>query len=227
MRVHGVNSVYEALKAGKVNKIFVSTSARSRRIDDIVSMAKKAGIPVFYVKNLSSNIEASVSPLNYVDFDFLVDKSLKGSGMIVMLDSVQDPQNLGAVIRNAVFFGCDGIVIPKRRSAQINETVIKASAGSAYHINISRVSNLSNSIKKLKKYGFFVIGAEVDGKSIEEVEVDFPVALVIGGEDEGISNPVKKRCDEVVSIRSCGDVVSMNLACASAVILYELRRRIE
>ena len=227
MRVHGINSVFEALKAGKVNRIYVSRSARSGRMVEIISMAKKSGVPVVHVKNLSSNVEADVSPTKYVGFDFILEKALKSSGVIVFLDSVQDPQNLGAVIRNAVFFGCTGVVIPKRRSVQVNETVVKTSSGAVFHADISRVSNPANSIKKLKKYGFLVLGAEPKGKSIEEVQLEFSLALVIGGEDEGISKPVRKQCDELVAIPSHGRIDSLNLSCASAVLLYEIRRRIK
>ena len=227
MRVHGVNSVFEALKAGKVNRVYISTSAKSGRIAGIISMAKKSGVPVVHVRNLSSNVEADVSPVKYVDFDLLLEKALKSSGVIVLLDSVQDPQNLGAVIRNAVFFGCMGAVIPKRRSARMNETVIKTSAGAMFHIDISRVSNLANSIKKLKKYGFLVAGAEPQGKNLAEIQFEVPLALVIGGEDEGISKPVRKQCDELAAIPSNGKISSLNLSCASAVMLYEIRRRIK
>ena len=226
MRIHGVNSVHEALKAGKVNKVYVSSSARSSRIKELISMAKKRGVPVFYVRNLGSGVEADVSPVRYRDFDFLLEKALKTSGVLVLLDSVQDPQNLGAVIRNAAFFGCSGVVIPKRRSAQVNDTVVKTSAGAAFHIDVSRVSNLASSIKKLKKYGFLVIGAEPDGKDIEKIQFEFPLAIVIGGEDEGISKPVRKQCDGLVSIPSHGKISSLNLSCASAILLYDIRRRV-
>ncbi len=226
MRVQGVNSVHEALKVRKVNKIYVSASARSPRIRELVSVAKKMRIPVFYVRNLSSGVEADVSPVEYVDFDLLLERCLKTSGILVFLDSVQDPQNLGAVIRNAVFFGCSGIVIPKRRSAQISDTVAKTSAGAVFHTGVSRVSNLASSIKKLKRYGFTVLGAEPDGEEIQKIQFEFPLAVVIGGEDEGISKPVKKQCDKLVSIPSHGKISSLNLSCASAVLLYEIRRRI-
>ncbi len=227
MRVHGINSVREALKAGKVNRIYISSSAKSSRISGLVSLAKKSGIPVVHVKNLNSNVEADISPVRYLNLDLIIEKALKSAGVIVFLDSVQDPQNLGSVIRNAVFFGCTGVVIPKRRGVQVNETVIKTSSGAVFHINISRVSNLANSIKKLKKYGFLVLGAEPEGRNIGEIQFDFPLAVVIGGEDEGISKPVREQCDEIVSIPSHGKTDSLNLSCASAILLYEIRRRIK
>lgn len=226
MRVSGVNSVAEALKAGKVNKIYYDISYKSRRVEEILKHAKKLGIPVVGLKKLESRIEADISPVKYRDLDYIAEKAVRTGSFLLLLDSVQDPQNLGAVIRNAVFFGCAGIVIPKRRSAQVNETVVKVSAGTALHADIARVSNLTNTIKGLKKLGFHVICAELGGKRIEEAFMEPPLAIVIGGEDEGVSKPVKKQCDEVVSIPSFGKAESLNLSCASAIFMYEFRRRL-
>ncbi|WP_456370726.1 23S rRNA (guanosine(2251)-2'-O)-methyltransferase RlmB [Geoglobus sp.] len=226
MRVSGVNSVSEALRAGKVNRIYYDVSHKSKRIEDILRQAKKLGIPAVGLKRLESRIEADISPVKYKDLDYVAEKALRSGGFLLLLDSVQDPQNLGSVIRNAVFFGCSGIVIPKRRSAQVNETVVKVSAGTALHADIARVSNLANTVKSLKKLGFHVIGAELGGKDMGSAFMDPPLAIVIGGEDEGISRPVRKQCDEIVSIPSYGRAESLNLSCASAIFMYEFRRRL-
>lgn len=227
MRVSGVNSVAEALKAGKVNKIFYDPDFKSERVKEIIVKAKKLGVPVYPLKNAESKISAEVSPVKYSDVEYVAEKALRQGGFIVALDSVQDPQNLGAVIRNAVFFGCSGIIIPKRRSAQINETVVKVSSGSIFHTDIARVSNLANTLKSLKKLGFYVVGAEVGGKDISEVYLNPPLILVVGGEDKGISNPVRNQCDELAEIPGYGRIESMNLASASAVFMYEFRRRLK
>jgi len=226
MRVSGVNSVSEALKAGKVNKIYYNLNFKSGKVREIITQAKKLGVPVIGLKNLESRIEADISPIKYKDLDYVAEKAVRSGGFILILDSVQDPQNLGSAIRNAVFFGCSGIVIPKRRCAQINDTVVKASAGSVFHADIARVSNIANTIKSLKKLGFYIVGAEIGGKRIEEAFMEPPLAIVIGGEDKGISTPVKKRCDELVSIPSFGKIESLNLSCASAIFMYEFRRRL-
>jgi len=226
MRIRGINSVNEALKTGKVNGIYVSSNVKSKRIVGLIESAKKMGIPIFYSRNLRSNVEADISPIKYVDFEYLIEKALREEGVLIFLDSVQDPQNLGAVVRNAVFFGCSGIVIPKRRGIQITDAVVRASVGAVFHTNISRVSNLANSIKKLKKFGFMVVGAETDGKSMEDVGFHYPIGIAVGGEDEGLSKPVRKQCDEVIKIKPYGEIESLNLSDVLSVILYEVRRRL-
>ncbi|MBE8539101.1 23S rRNA (guanosine(2251)-2'-O)-methyltransferase RlmB [Geoglobus acetivorans] len=227
MRVSGINSVSEALNVGKVNKIYFNPDFRSERLKRLINTAKKAGVPVYAVNNIENKIVAEVSPIKYKDVDYVAEKAVRQGGFLLLLDSVQDPQNLGAVIRNAVFFGCSGVVIPKRRSAQINETVVKVSAGAVFHADIARVANLANTIKNLKKLGFHTVGAEIGGEKIENAFMDPPLAIVVGGEDRGLSNPVKKQCDEIVEIPGYGNVGSLNLSSASAVLMYEFRRRLK
>jgi len=210
MRVTGINSIAEALKAGVVNKIYVGESV-SPRVAKLIAEAKKQKVPVVKVKNLK-RVEADVSPIKYYDFDFVVEKALKENGFLLFLDSVQDPQNLGAVLRTAEFFGCSGVVIPKRRAAQVTEAVVEVSQGAAFHLKISRVENLAAHLKKIKKYGFVVVGAEVGGDDITTVKFAPPLALVVGGEDKGISQPVKKQCDFMVGIKGVGKTQSLNLS---------------
>ncbi len=224
MKVRGINSVVEAIKANKVNKIYVDERARSKRIVEIISKAKKLGIPVIF-KKVEGKIEADVSPIKYADADFLAEKAIKDESFLLFLDSVQDPQNFGAVIRSAEFFGCSGIIIPKRRSVQVNESVIRASAGAAFHIKIARVSNLANTLKSLRKLGFYVVGAELKGRDISDACLDPPLVIVIGGEDKGISKPVLKQCDEIATIKSSGRVNSLNLSNAASIFMFEFRRR--
>lgn len=225
MRVRGVNSVAEAIKAGVVNKIYVDERAKSRRIESVIRQAKKLGIPVIFGR-FEENVEADVSPVKYRDLEFIAEKTIREGSFLLALDSVQDPQNLGAVIRTAEFFGCGGVIIPKRRSVQVNETVVRASAGAAFHLDIARVANLANTLKSLKKKGFYVVGAELDGKAIEEVYLDPPLVIVIGGEDKGISKPVLKQCDEIATIKPYGKINSLNLSNAAAIFMFEFRRRL-
>jgi 23S rRNA (guanosine2251-2'-O)-methyltransferase len=146
---------------------------------------------------------------------------------MVFLDSVEDPNNLGAVIRSAEFFGCSGIIIPKRRAVQLSDTIAKVSAGAVFHIAITRVSNLAMSLKKVKKYGISVVGLELDGKELINVDLSPPVAFVVGGEDRGISSTTKKQCDSLIKITGRGKVSSLNLSVASAIIMHEFVRRNE
>ncbi len=224
MRVKGINSVAEAIKAGVVNKIYVDERAKSKRIESIIRQAKKLGIPIIF-KKVDEKIEADVSPIKYKDLEFIAEKTIREGSFLLALDSVQDPQNLGAVIRAAEFFGCGGVIIPKRRSVQVNETVVRVSAGAAFHLDIARVANLANTLKSLKKVGFYVVGAELNGKDIEDVYLDPPLVIVMGGEDRGISKPVLKQCDEIATINPHGKVNSLNLSNAAAVIMFEFKRR--
>ncbi len=224
MKVTSINSIAEALKAGVVNKIYVGEKV-TPKIAKLIAEAKKQRVPVVKVRNLK-RVEADVSPIKYYDFDFIVEKALKENGFLLFLDSIQDPQNLGAVLRTAEFFGCSGVVIPKRRAAQVTETVVEVSQGAAFHLKISRVENLAAHIKKVKKYGFLVVGAEVGGDDLRSIKFSPPLALVVGGEDRGISQPVKKQCDFLVEIKGSGKTPSLNLSVAAGILLYEVRRQL-
>ena len=231
MKVGGINSVAEALKAGKVNKIFVDRDCRNPRILEIVAKAKKMGVPVVYVPRSalpkdSKGICADISPIKYVEVDVLIDRCLRQGSFLLFLDSVEDPNNLGAVLRSAEFFGCAGVVIPKRRSAQITDTVVRVSAGAVLHLDVARVENIANVLKKLKKYGITVVGADLDGEVIDNVDMSPPLAIVVGGEDKGISKPVKKQCDFIAKIPGKGKVGSLNLSVAAGIVMFEFNRRL-
>ncbi|WP_457548766.1 23S rRNA (guanosine(2251)-2'-O)-methyltransferase RlmB [Archaeoglobus sp.] len=229
MKVMGINSVMEALKSGNVNKIFVLKDYSNPRIKEIVALAKKKKIPVVYTPQLPKDargVMAEVSPIKYKDVDTIVDKCVREGSFILFLDSVEDPQNMGAIMRSAEFFGCAGVVIPKRRCVQVNETVAKVSAGAVFHLDIARVENLANTLKKLKKFGITVVGADLDGEPLRNVDLSPPLAIVVGGEDKGLSKPVKKRCDFIAKIEGCGKINSLNLAVAGAIVMFEFRRRL-
>ena len=231
MKVGGVNSVAEALKAGKVNKIFVDKDCRNPRVLEVVAKAKRMGIPIVYVPRSalpkdSKGICADIAPIKYVDVDVLIERCLKLGSFLLFLDSVEDPNNLGAVLRSAEFFGCAGVVIPKRRSAQITDTVVRVSAGAVLHLDVARVENIANVLKKLKKYGITVVGADLDGEIIDNVDMSPPLAIVVGGEDRGISRPVKKQCDFIAKIPGKGKVGSLNLSVAAGIMMYEFNRRL-
>lgn len=229
MKVYGVNSVLEAIKAGKASKIYLAREAKSPKIVTIESKAKKAGIPVVYVPRStlpaeSKGVAADITPIKYMDFDFIIDKALREGSFILILDGVEDPHNLGACLRSAEFFGCAGVLIPKRRAAQVTEAVVKVSAGAALHLDVAREENLASAVKKLKKLGFYVIGAEIGGEEFWSVSFSPPVAIVIGGEDRGISRPVRKQCDVIASIPCYGRIESLNLSVAAGIFMYEFAR---
>lgn len=222
MRVCGFNSVMEALKAKKVQKIFYSDE--SGKIGEILEIARKEKIPCYKV-SMKEKICAEISPVSFSTVDEIAKKAMMEKGFILLLDNVNDPQNLGACIRTAEFFGCSGVIIRRWRSAGITEGVLRASAGAVFHLKIAREDNLASVVKKLKKIGFFIVAADLDGEDLQRAFLSPPAVLVVGGEDKGISSGVKKQCDLVVRIPGIGNVKSLNLSVACGIVMFELFKK--
>jgi 23S rRNA (guanosine2251-2'-O)-methyltransferase len=225
MRVKGYISVCEALKSGKLNRVFYNPESDSSKILNLIIECRRKGIPTIPKK--ISGIEGDVSPVEYASFDFILKKAVENITPIVMLDKIKDPANLGAVIRTAEFLGCAGVVIAKRRGAQITDAVVRVSTGAVFHIPIAREENLVNCARKAKKIGLSIIGAEIDGDNLENVNISPPVVLVFGEEDRGISKPLRKQCDFIVRIRGYGITNSLNVSNAAAIIIYESMKQKE
>jgi 23S rRNA (guanosine2251-2'-O)-methyltransferase len=232
----GRNPVLELLKAGRrtVNKIMISKTARGAVVSGIINLAKQKGIALHSVppekfdkfSENSQGIVAEVSPVQYTDLSDLIERSKKSlKPLIVILDGIEDPYNLGAIIRNCVAFGVDGVIIPKWRAAGINETVSKSSAGAVEHISISRVANINQTISLLKENGFWIVGAENGGQILEKTNLSFPLAIIIGSEGFGLHSLIKKNSDFLISIPQENTISSLNASCASAVILYEISKK--
>ena len=209
------NAVLEAIKSGNrtINKILISKTAHGSVISEIIRLAKQKGILVNSVppekldkfeQENTQGIVAEVSSTDYVE--------------------IEDPHNLGAIIRNAVCFGADGIIVPKWRSATINETVERTSAGAIEHIKIARVNNTSQAILKLKENGLWILGAENGNNKITDTKIPFPAVLVMGSEGFGIHQKIKEKCDLIISIPQKNTISSLNVSCASAIILYEISK---
>jgi 23S rRNA (guanosine2251-2'-O)-methyltransferase len=235
--IYGRNPVLELLRAGKrtVNKIILSQTARGSAIDEIVKLAKLKGIAVHNVPpekldkfgENSQGVAAEVSAIEYAELSDLIEKAKLQckKPLLAVLDGIEDPHNLGAIIRNCVAFGADGVIIPKWRAVGVNETVAKASAGAIEHIPIAKVVNTNQAINLLKKQGFWVAGAENGGQNLEEADVPFPLAIIIGSEGFGLHGLTKKNCDFLISIPQKNTISSLNASCASAIILYELSKK--
>ena len=233
-KLFGRNSVLEALKSGTrtINKILISKTAHGSSISEIIKIAKSKGIVVNSVppekldkfeNENTQGVVAEVSATEYVELEDLISVAKnKENGLLLLLDGIEDPHNLGAIIRNAVCFGVDGIIIPKWRSATVNETVERTSAGAVEHIKIARVTNSSQAILKLKDEGFWILGAENGNQKINETKVPFPAVLVMGSEGFGIHQKIKEKCDFIVTIPQKSTISSLNVSCAGAVILYEI-----
>ncbi len=230
------NAVLEAIKSGNrtINKILISKTAHGSVISEIIRLAKQKGILVNSVppekldkfeQENTQGIVAEVSSTDYVEIEDLTDMvKSKRNGLLVLLDSIEDPHNLGAIIRNAVCFGADGIIVPKWRSATINETVERTSAGAIEHIKIARVNNTSQAILKLKENGLWILGAENGNNKITDTKIPFPAVLVMGSEGFGIHQKIKEKCDLIISIPQKNTISSLNVSCASAIILYEISK---
>jgi 23S rRNA (guanosine2251-2'-O)-methyltransferase len=234
--VYGRNSVFELLKAGKrtVNKLMVAKTARGTRILEIINLAKQKGIAVHTTlpekldkfSGNSQGIAAEVSPIEYTKLTDLIAKAKQSpKSLLVILDGIEDPHNLGAIIRNCVAFGANGVIIPKWRAVGVNETVSKVSAGAIEHISISKVANVNQAINLLKENNFWIAGVENGGHLLEVANLIFPLAVIIGSESSGIHSLIKKSCDFLISIPQENIISSLNASCASAIILYEVAKK--
>lgn len=229
MIISGKNSVLENLKADKTfNKILISKSAFG--FSQIVSIAKEKGIKVEFLdraildKKAKNNqgIVAEIVDFKYSDLQAILDDE---KGLVVVLDGVEDPHNFGAIIRSCECAGVSGIIISKHHAVPVNDTVIKTSAGAVANVNICMVTNINNAIQTLKDNGFWVYGAEADGKVMYDCKLDGKVAFVVGSEGFGISKLTRKNCDDIISVPLCGKINSLNASVACSVVLFEYVRQ--
>jgi len=237
--VIGRNPVLEILKTDKeIEKILVAKGQLKGSINKIVALAKDMNIVVQYVdkKKLDQvsqggnhqGVAALISPYRYSSMDEILNKAkkLQEPPFLLILDGIEDPYNLGSIIRTAECSGVHGIIIPKRRSAHVTETVYKSSAGAVEHMLIAKVNNLSNTIDELKEKGLWIYGAHMEGKDkYFEVDLTGAVALVIGSEGKGISRLVKEKCDFLLNIPMVGKISSLNASNAASILMYEVVRQ--
>jgi len=235
--VAGRNAVLELLKSDRdIDKIFIKDGEWEGSIKKIAAEARSRGIPTVSagkskLDELSGNINhqgvvALASSVKYYDVkDILAAAEEKGEDpFIVIADGINDPHNLGTLIRVAEGAGCHGMIIPKRRSATLTAVVAKSSAGAVAHLPIARVSNISNAIAELKKAGVWIYAAEAGGKNYDETEIITPAAFILGSEGDGVSRLAKENSDFILSIPMRGKVNSLNVSSAGAVILFHARR---
>lgn len=236
--VPGRNAVRELLKSDRtIEKIYVQSGEREGSITVLCAEAINRGIPLIEVEKSKldrlcgfeqhQGIVAIASEKEYVEIeDVLKIAEERGEKpLIVIADNISDPHNLGAIIRCAEGAGAHGIIIPKRRSACITPAVAKTSAGAVEHLAAVKCVNVTETIKKLKDYGLWIFAAEADGEDYTKVDFDTPCAIVVGSEEHGVSELVKKNCDYIVSLPMRGKVNSLNVSTASAVLLYEAIRQ--
>jgi 23S rRNA (guanosine2251-2'-O)-methyltransferase len=238
--IYGINPVLEALRAERqaLNRVIIAAGKEGASIREIRELARQKGIPVHVnPKNALARlagtehhqgvvgISAAAAYSNWEDLQERI-RSASGHAVVLVLDSIEDPQNLGSLIRTAEASGVLGIIIPKDRAVGITPAVVKASAGAAFHLPVIRVTNLVAALEELKKEGFWVVGADTQGdQSLFEMKFDMNVGLVIGSEGKGVRPLVLKKCDFRVRIPIKGKVSSLNAAVSGAVILFEILRQ--
>ncbi|WP_277674244.1 23S rRNA (guanosine(2251)-2'-O)-methyltransferase RlmB [Piscibacillus halophilus] len=234
--IMGRNPVMEALKSGRpINKVFVLESMEGRAQSSIFKLAKQQNVLVQKVPKHKldqiadhhQGVAASVAAYEYAEIDDLFAKAKeKGeSPFFILLDELEDPRNLGSIMRTADAVGAHGIIIPKRRSVQLTQTVAKASTGAIEYIPVARVTNMNQTIEQLKEEGVWVVGTDAKGKhDYREIDYDLPIAVVIGSEGKGISRLVLKNCDWLVRLPMRGQVTSLNASISASLLMYEVYR---
>ena len=235
MLIEGKNAVKECLEGNAtVDKVLISKGTNEQ---DLVNIIKRSGVvyqfcdkPTLDRMSKSKNHQgfiAFVTDYKYFDINEIIEEGYqKGTQPIILiLDGIEDPHNLGNIIRTAECMGVAGIIIPRNRAAGVNETVVRVSAGAASHVQICKVTNISQEIEVLKKKGFWIYAAETGGINVSQVNLTGPVAIVMGGENTGVRQLTRALCDSVVSIPMYGQINSLNVANATAMVLYEVNRQ--
>jgi 23S rRNA (guanosine2251-2'-O)-methyltransferase len=236
--VYGVHPVKEAIRAGRVQVLFIAEGDTGPAMKELVEAAQKANLTptprargaldLLAHGGVHQGAVALTGEYPYAEVDDLLEAA-KRSGkppLIVVLDSVQDPGNLGSLVRSAHVLGAHGIVIPRDRAVQVNATVVKASAGATEHTRIALVTNLARALEELKAAGLWVAGAVADGGEPPwKVDLKGPMALVLGAEGRGIRPLVLRSCDLLIQIPMAGRVASLNVGAAGACLLYEAMRQ--
>lgn len=232
----GRNSVLELIKSGKdINKLYIQKGDRHGSINEIISRARENRIVIKEVEKNKldemcenqnhQGVIATVPPFEYSDVDDILDlaKQKHEKPFIIILDEIEDPHNLGSIIRTAECVGANGVIIPKRRSAEVNSTVNKTSAGAVQYVKIARVTNLNDTIKYLKENDVWIYGTDAGAKSYyNEQNYRGGVAIVIGSEGYGMNKLVAKNCDFLVKIPMKGKVNSLNASVSAGIMMYEV-----
>ncbi len=234
----GRNAVAEALRSQRpLNKILVQEGAHGGSLGELLNLAKQSGVPVETVKaerldKLAAGLRhqgvaALAAPIAFQTLDdvFARAAAKNEAPFILLLDELQDPQNVGALIRTADAAGVHGVLMPRRRSCPLNAVVAKISAGAVEYVPVVQIGNIAQTMEELQQRGCWIVGADMDGVDFYAANLTGPIVLVIGAEGRGIGRLVKQKCDDVVSIPMHGGVNSLNASAAGAVLMYEIVRQ--
>ena len=236
--IYGINAVSEALKArGRAFEwVGMAKERHDLRLQRLIEECRKVGIPIRFVQRTEldrmagnaahQGVVAVTSAKQYNDLDDIIGAKRGQYSLVVVLDGVEDPHNLGAILRTADAAGADGVVIPERRAASVTGTVTKASAGASEHLPIAKVTNIARTVEELKDRDIWTIGLDEHGQqTYDSLDYHMDCGLVLGAEGKGLHDLVKKKCDFLVSIPMLGKVPSLNVSVAAAVVLYEIVRQ--
>lgn len=234
----GRNPVLEAVRSGReIDRLLVAHGVSGGSVTAIIAKCNTRGILIkevspqkldYYCGGANHQGVAVMFASQEYSTPEEILKSAKDRGeqpFIIVCDEIEDPHNLGAIIRTAEACGVHGIIIPKRRSASLNATVAKSASGALEYMKVARVTNIPNTIDYLKEEGVWVFGADMDGEDYASVDFDLPCALVIGNEGKGIGTLTAKKCDRIVSLPMCGKINSLNASVAAGVLMYEALRK--
>ncbi len=238
--IYGVNAVLESLRSKKmgIHKIYLLEGRGGREISEIQQFARSGKLPIFTAGRIEldhiagtskhQGVVACLAAHVYSDLDEILRRATEGPGLplLFVLDGIEDPRNLGAIIRTAEGVGAQGVIIPNRRAVGLVGVVSKASAGALAYLPVARVSNISMTLETLKKEGFWVVGIEADAKeSYLQGDYRGPTVIVCGGESDGMHQKVMERCDQVLSLPMRGRISSLNVSVAMGVMAYEVLRQ--
>lgn len=236
--VIGRNPVLEAIKSGRpIDKILIKKGKYEGSMVPLIKKAKEMGIIIQETDRAKldaltegenhQGVIAYVSAHSYVSVDDILKKAEdKGEApFVIICDKITDPHNLGAIIRTANCVGAHGVIIPKRSSAGINSTVAKTSAGAVEYTGVAKVTNIADTIDKLKKKGLWIAAADMDGESMYKTDLKGALGIVVGSEGSGVSRLVKEKCDFIISIPMYGEINSLNASVAAGVVMYEAVRQ--
>ena len=239
-KLTGIHAVKEALEAGRpLEYVLVARGRKDSRAEEIVQLARRNGIAVRFEERAQLDrsagtrdhqgvvaIGAARAAATFESILASANKEHGKPGLIVLLDGVEDPHNLGAIIRTALAAGAHGVIIPERRAAGLTDTVARASAGALAHLPVAKVTNLVRTMEEMKEAGYWLVGLDERGeKNYTEVDYTSPTGIVLGGEGGGLHELTRKRCDFVVSLPTTGPVKSLNVSVASGVVLFEALRQ--
>ena len=234
----GRNPVLEAIRSGReIDRLFVAHGVSGGSISEIIAKCSKKGILIkeispqkldYYCGGANHQgvaVMFATQEYSTVEDILALAKERNEMPFIIVCDEIEDPHNLGAIIRTAEAGGVHGIIIPKRRSASLNVTVAKAACGALEYMKVARVTNIANTIDQLKQEGVWVFGADMDGTDFEKIDFNIPCAIVIGNEGKGIGMLTAKKCDGIVSLPMLGKINSLNASVAAGILIYEVVKR--